>query len=115
MKKIIFFALACLIISSCSNMKADADKACNYTTQLIEMMPEMMQLSMKAAIGDENSKNEAQKELNQLQADLDRMGEELKTISEKYDKEEWEAYLLENCEGAKKMLEMGKALQGTQE
>ena len=100
MKNIIFFALACLVISSCSNMKADADKACNYTTQLIEMMPEMMQLSMKATLEstDLHSMDEAQKELNQLQADLDKMAEELKTISEKYDKEEWEAYVLENCE-----------------
>lgn len=112
MKNIIFFALACLAIPSCSNMKADADKACDYSTQLIEMVPEMMQLSMKAAIGDEDSKNKAQLELDELQANLDKMSEELKGIGEKYDKEEWEAYLLENCEVAKKLLEMGNAIQG---
>ena len=39
------------------------------------------------------------------------MGGELESISEKYDEEEWKAYLLENCEGAQEILEMGKALQ----
>ena len=112
MKKIIFFALTCLAISSCSNMKSDAEIACDFSTQLIEMMPQIMQLSMKAAIGDEDSKNAAQQELDELQANLEKMSEELKGIGEKYDKEEWEVYLLENCEVAKKMKEMGNALQG---
>ena len=112
MKNIIFFAIACLALSSCSNMKADAEKACDFTTQIMEMMPQMMQLSMKAGFGDEDSKKEAQKELDELQASLEKMGEELESINGKYDEEEWQAYLLENCEGAKGMLEMGKALQG---
>ena len=112
MKNIIFFAIACLALSSCSNMKADAEKACDFTTQIMEMMPQMMELSMKAGFGDEDSKKEAQKELDELQASLEKMGEELESINGKYDEEEWQAYLLENCEGAKEMLEMGKALQG---
>ena len=37
-------------------MKADAEKACDYATQIMEMMPQMMQLSMKAGFGDEESK-----------------------------------------------------------
>jgi len=112
MKNIILFAIACLALSSCSNMKSDAEKACDFTTQIIEMMPQMMQLSMKAGFGDEDSKKEAQKELDELQASLEKMGEELERIIGKYDEEEWQSYLLENCEGAKEMLEMGKALQG---
>ena len=112
MKNIIFFTIACLALSSCSNMKADAEKACDFTTQIIEMMPQMMQLSMKAGFGDEDSKKEAQKELDELQSSLEKMGEELESINGKYDEEEWQAYLLENCEGAKEMLEMGKALHG---
>lgn len=111
MKNIIFFAIACLALSSCSNMKADAEKACDFTTQITEMMPQMMQLSMKAGFGDEDSKKEAQKELDELQASLEKMGEELESINGKYDEEEWQAYLLENCEGAKERFEMGKALQ----
>ena len=95
-----------------SNMKSDAEKACDFTTQIMEMMPQMMQLSMRAGFGDEDSKKEAQKELDELQANLEKMGEELESIKGKYDEEEFKAYLLENCEGAKEMLEMGKALQG---
>ena len=115
MKNIIFFAIACLALSSCSNMKADSEKACDFTTQIMEMMPQMMQLSFKAGFGDEDSKKEAQKELEELQASLEKMGKELESISGKYDEEEWQAYLLENCEGAKEMLEMGNALQGIDE
>ena len=39
----------------------------------------------------------------------------MESISGKYNEEEWQAYLLENCEGVKEMLEMGKALQGIEE
>ena len=56
MKKLLFLTLTCLALSSCSNMKADAEKACDYATQIMEMMPQMMQLSMKAGFGDEDSK-----------------------------------------------------------
>ena len=111
MKNIILFAIACLALSSCLNMKADAEKACDFTTQIMEMMPQMMQLSMKMSFGEADAKQEAQKELDEIQASLEKMSEELESISEKYDEEEWKAYLLENCEGAKEMLEMGKALQ----
>ena len=112
MKNIILFAIACLALSSCSNMKSDAEKACDFTTQTMEMMPQLLELSMKAGFGDEYSKKEAQKELDELQASLEKMGEELESIKGKYDEEEFQAYLLENCEGAKEMLEMGKALEG---
>lgn len=66
---------------------------------------------MKAGFGEEDSKKEAQKELDELQVRFEKMGEELASISGKYDEEEWKAYLLENCEGAKELLEMGEALQ----
>ena len=45
-----------MTISSCSNMESDAEKACDLTTQTMEMMPEMLQLGMKAGFGDEESK-----------------------------------------------------------
>ena len=115
MKKLLFLTLTCLALSSCSNMKADAEKACDYATQIMEMMPQMMQLSMKAGFGDEDSKKEAQKELDVFQASIENLTEELESISGKYNEEEWQAYLLENCEGVKEMLEMGKALQGIEE
>ena len=101
-----------MTISSCSNMESDAEKACDLTTQTMEMMPEMLQLGMKAGFGDEESKKEAQKQIDKLEADIKKMGEELENIMVKYDEDEFQAYLLENCEGAKKMREMGEALQG---
>ena len=111
MKNIFYLIIACLALSSCSNMQTDAEKACDFTTEIIEMMPQIMQLSMKAGFGEEDSKKEAQKELDELQVRFEKMGEELASISGKYDEEEWKAYLLENCEGAKELLEMGEALQ----
>jgi peptidoglycan hydrolase CwlO-like protein len=111
MKNIIILAIACLALSSCSNMESDAEKACDFTTQIMEMMPQMIELSMKAGFGDEDSKEEAQKKLDELQASLEKMSEEMESIKGKYDEEEFQAYLLENCEGAKEMLEMGKAIE----
>ena len=59
-----------MTISSCSNMESDAEKACDLTTQTMEMMPEMLQLGMKAGFGDEKSKKEAQKQIDKLEADI---------------------------------------------
>ncbi len=101
-----------ITISSCSNMESDAEKVCDLTTQTMELMPEMLQLGMKAGFGDEESKKEAQKQIDKLEADIKKMGEELENIKVKYDEDEFQAYLLENCQGAKKMTEMGEALQG---
>ena len=111
MKNIIILATACLTLYSCSNMESDAEKACDFTTQMMEMMPQMIELSMKAGFGDEDSKKEAQIKLDELEANIEKMSEEMESIKGKYDKEEFQAYLLENCEGAKEMLEIGKSLE----
>jgi len=37
--------------------------------------------------------------------------EEMKTIKAKYDEDEFQEYLLENCEQAKKIEKMGKAFE----
>ena len=65
----------------------------------------MMQLSMKVGFGDEDKRK---KELDVFQASIENLSEELESISGKYNEEEWQAYLLENCEGVKEMLEMVK-------
>ena len=111
MKNIISLSIVCMILFSCSNIKSDAEKACDFTTQIMDMMPQMMQLSMKAGFGDEESKKASQKELDEIQASLEKMSVELEKINEKYDEEEFQSYLLENCESAKKMYEMSKAIQ----
>ena len=111
MKNIIILATACLTLYSCSNMESDAEKACDFTTQMMEMMPQIMELSMKVGFGDEDSKKEAQIKLDELQANIEKMSEEMESIEGKYDKEEFQAYLLENCEGAKEILEIGKSFE----
>ena len=93
-------------------MESDAEKVCDLTTLTIDVTPAMAQLGMKAGFGDEESKKEAQKQLDEIEADIKKMGAELENIKVKYDEDEFQAYLLENCEGAKKMREMGEALQG---
>ena len=111
MKNIMLVSLTFLTLSSCSNMKADAEKACDFTTQIMEMMPQMMELSMKAGFGDEDSKKEAQKELDKLQLEMEQTGEVVENIKSKYNEDEFQAAFLENCEVAKKMLEIGEDLQ----
>ena len=37
---------------SCSSMESDAQKACGFMTETVELMPEMMKLSMKANFGE---------------------------------------------------------------
>jgi len=112
MKNIIILVISCIILSSCSNIKSDAEKACDFTTQIMELFPQMMELNMKAGFGDEDSKKAAQKELDEIQASLEKMSEELEKINEKYDEEKFRSYLLENCESAKDLFEMSsKAIQ----
>ena len=106
MKKLIILLLFIPLIFSCSNMESDAEKACDLTTQTIEMMPEMLQLGMKAGFGDEESKKEAQKQLDELKADIKLLVAVIENIKAKYDEDEFQAYLLEKCEGFKKMTEM---------
>ena len=101
-----------ITISSCSNMESDAEKVCDLTTQTMEMMPKMVQLGMKAGFGDEESKKEAQKQLDEIEADIKKRGAELENIKYKYDEDEFQAYLLENCEAVKGITKMGEALQG---
>lgn len=110
MKNIIILTTACLTLYSCSNMESDSEKVCNFTTQVMEMMPQMLELSMEAVFGDEDSKKEAQIKLDEIEANIEKMSEEMESIKGSYDTEEFEAYLLENCESAKLMMEMGDDL-----
>ena len=97
------------------HMEYEEEKVCDLTTKTMEMMPEMVQLGMKAGFGDEESKKEAQKKLDELEADIKKMGTELDNIKGKYDEDEFQAYLLENCEAVKGMTKMGEALQGLED
>ena len=101
-----------ITISSCSNMESDAEKVCDLTTLTIDVKPAMAQLGVKAVFGDEESKKKAQNQLDELEADIKILGAEIENIKAKYDEDEFQAYLLENCKGFKKMTEMDESLQG---
>ena len=89
-------------------MESDAERVCDLTTLTINVKPAMKELREKADYGDEESKKEAQKQLDELEADIKIMGAEIENIKVKYDEDEFQAYLLENCEGFKKIIEINK-------
>ena len=111
MKKITLLLFVSTFLFSCSSMESDAQKACDFMTETVELMPEMMKLSMKANFGDEDSKKEAQKKLDEITLKIESYTEEMKTIKDKYDEDEFQEYLLENCQQAKKIEKMGKAFE----
>ena len=111
MKKLILFLFIPLVLA-CSNMESDAEKVCDLTTLTMNVMPAMVELRKKADYGDEESKKEAQKQLDKLEADVKLLVAVIENLKVKYDEDEFQAYLLENCEGFKKMTEMGETLQG---
>ena len=115
MKKLIFLILITFAFTSCSNMESDAKKVCDLTSKSMQMMPEVMQLSMKAGFGDEETKKEAKSKLDELQADLEKTAKEIASIRERYDEDELKAYLDENCEATKTMNEFGDNLKGLDE
>ena len=107
MKKLILLLFIPLIFS-CSNMESDAEKVCDLTTLTINVKPAMAQLTLKAGFGDEESKKEAQKQLDKLEADVKLLRAVIENIKVKYNEDEFQAYLLENCEGFKKLTEINK-------
>ena len=107
MKKLILLLFIPLVLS-CSNMESDAEKVCDLTTLTTNVMPAMVELRKKADYGDEESKKEAQKQLDKLEADVKLLVAVIENLKVKYDEDEFQAYLLESCEGFKKMIEINK-------
>ena len=107
MKKLILLLFIPLVFS-CSNMESDAEKVCDLTNLTMDVMPAMIELRKKADYGDEGSKKEAQEQLDKLEADIKLLSAVIENIKVKYDEDEFQAYLLKNCEGFKKMTERSK-------
>ncbi len=107
MKKLILLLFIPLVLA-CSNMESDAEKVCDLTTLTMDVMPAMVELRKKADYGDEGSKKEAQEQLDKLEADIKLLSAVIENIKVKYDEDEFQAYLLKNCEGFKKMTERSK-------
>ena len=112
MKKLILLLILIVSFSSCSNMESDAEKVCELITESSELLPEVFKLGMGYGFGDEESKNEAKKKLDEVEAKIKSLGVSIEVIKMKYDEDVFEAYLLDNCETAKNLNEMGKALEG---
>ena len=107
MKKLILLIFIPLVLA-CSNMESDAEKVCDLTTLTINVKPAMKELREKADYGDEESKKEAQKQLDKLEADIKLLVAVIENLKVKYDEDEFQAYLLENCKGFKKLTEINK-------
>jgi len=112
MKKITLILLTATFLFSCSSMESDAKKACDFLN-LSDILPEMTklwssELSMKANLGDEDSKKEAQIKLIELKF---RYRYIIKRFNGDFDEDEFQKYLLENCEIAKELEEMGEVLK----
>ena len=106
MKKLLLI-ISVSVFASCSNLQSDAEKVCELLVETEEIMPEIMQLSMQSAFGNED----AGKKFEELQPKLDKIGKQIETISSKYNEDEFQSYLLENCEAAKGLKELGEAFE----
>ena len=95
MKKLILLLFIPLVFA-CSNIESDAEKVCDLTTLIIDVKRSSL----------------SPKQLDELEVDIKILGAEIENIKAKYDEDEFQAYLLDNCEGFKKMTEMGESLQG---
>ena len=94
MKKLILLLFIPLVFA-CSNIESDAVKVCDLTTLIIDVKRSSL----------------SPKQLDELEVDIKILGAEIENIKAKYDEDEFQAYLLDNCEGFKKMTEMGESLQ----
>jgi hypothetical protein len=107
MKKLLFIPTIFALVS-CSNIESDAEKTCQLITEMTELMPEVMKLSMQSAMGSE----EASDKLTALEIKFEEIGDDIEKISSKYDEDEFQNYLLDNCEVARNMKNMGEAFEG---
>ena len=106
MKRLLLL-LILIPLSSCSNLSSDAQKVCELMAETKEILPKIMEVGMQAAFGNEDST----KELEELQSKAEEIGVKVEAISSKYDEDEFQSYLLENCEVAKELKELGEAFE----
>ena len=102
MKKI-FLILTVISLSSCSNMSADAQKVCELLPEIKENTTEIMKIGRSTAFGDVDE----EAKFKELQNKLEEIGKQVDSIVSKYDEDKFAFFLLENCEGAKELKELG--------
>jgi hypothetical protein len=111
MKKILILASFLSVASCMPNMEADANRACELMSETKELIPQIMKLSMQSAFGTEAGTSEASNELSALEGKFEEIVSELEQLRANYDEDELQNYLLDNCEVAKELKDMGEALQ----
>ena len=79
-------------------METDADKFCNMMTKKNEYLKEAFDLSMS---GDEDFR----KKVTKIKETVDVLKVDSKALMDKYDVEDFEAYLSDNCDVMKEMVE----------
>ena len=109
--KNIFYCLLIIPFISCSSLESDAEKVCDIMTQSAELMPEVMQLTMGSMLGSEESKKEAELKVKELTEIIESSALQMEAIKKKYDEDEFQEYLLANCDTAKSLAKMGEALE----
>ena len=100
-----------IVATSCSNIEADAEKACGLMAETKELMPQMMKLGMQSAFGTEAEMSEASDALSALEVKFEEIANQMEELSSNYDEDEFQNYLLDNCEVAKELKDMGEALE----
>jgi hypothetical protein len=93
-------------------MEADANKACELMTEMTELMPQVMKLSMQSAFGTEEEMNEASNELSALESKAEELGKQMEQLKSNHNEEAFQNYLLENCEVAQKLKDLSEAFEG---
>jgi len=115
MKKFLILVSFLSIASCAPNMEADANRACELMTEMTELMPQIMKLSMQSAFGTEEEMTEASNELSALEAKAEELGKQMEQIKSNHIEDEFQNYLLENCEVAQKLKDLGEAFEGLSE
>ena len=112
MKKILILVSFLSIASCAPNMEADANKACELMTEMTELMPQVMKLSMQSAFGTEEEMSEASNELSALESKAEELGKQMEQLKSNHNEEEFQKYLLDNCEVAQKLKDLSEAFEG---
>ena len=112
MKKILILVSFLSIASCAPNMEADTNKACELMTEMTELLPEVMKLSIQSAFGTEQEMAEASNELSAIEAKVEELEKQMEQLKSNHNEDEFQNYLLENCEIAQKLKDMGEAFEG---
>lgn len=110
MKKLLILPVIFAFVS-CSNIDSDANRACELMSETKELMPQIMKLSMQSSFGTETEMSEASDALSALEVKFEEIANQMEELSSNYDEDEFQNYLLENCEVAKELKDMGEALE----